>query len=306
MKNLRPLLFAAAGAAALVFSSCTYDPYYSSSSIDGSYSSGYSSGYGQGYGYGGRSFNSSLFISTGNPRWGYDPSSYSYYDFSSRRYYDPYLNGFYPIGYRPRMVYGTPHPHGWRPGRSFIAPPRRVTNITVGNYRDREAAYRNLDYSWARDVRRGQQQSRPDRYQESRPNFNNSIPNRRENQRNDRRDNRFDDRPSRFNRPVNNFERQQAPQLGNPGRDGNLERPQNFARPQRQQNFERPQRQENFARPELQRPNQEGRRMMQQAQPEAQRKTQREARPQMQERPERREKPSRKPEDQADPAGGEI
>ena len=47
-KNLRRLAGAAVGAVvALGFTSCAYDPYYSSSSVGGSYSSGY----GQGYGY---------------------------------------------------------------------------------------------------------------------------------------------------------------------------------------------------------------------------------------------------------------
>ena len=47
------------------------------------------------------SFNTSVFVGTGNPRWGYDPYCYSYYDYTPPRYYDPYLNGYYPVGYRP-------------------------------------------------------------------------------------------------------------------------------------------------------------------------------------------------------------
>ncbi len=136
--------------AAFAFSSCAYDPYYSS--VGGSYSSGYSSGYGQGYGYGGSNFSTSLFVTTGDPRWGYDPGCHSYYDYRSRRYYDPYLYGYYPTGYRPVMVYGAPHPYGWRPGRSYCPPPRTVRNVTVVNYQNRESAYRNSDYSWAKKV----------------------------------------------------------------------------------------------------------------------------------------------------------
>ncbi len=69
-------------AAALVWiSSCTYDPYYSGSSVSGSYAS---SGYGYGYGYGGSSFTTSVFVGTGNPRWGYDPYTYAYYDYHRR------------------------------------------------------------------------------------------------------------------------------------------------------------------------------------------------------------------------------
>lgn len=148
-KNLRYWLTAAVGAAAaLAASSCAYDPYYSS--VGGSYSSGY---YGQGYGYGGSTFSTSLFVGTGDPRWGYDPHCYSYYDYRSRRYYDPYLNGYYPVGYRPPIVYGTPHPYGWRPGRGYCPPPRTVRNVAVVNYRDRASAYRNSNYSWSRQVR---------------------------------------------------------------------------------------------------------------------------------------------------------
>lgn len=136
-------------AISLISNSCTYDPYYSSAG-------GY---YGDGYGYGSNSFSTSLFVSTGDPSWGYDPYTYCYYDYRSRRYYDPYLYGYYPVGYRPYAVYGVPHPHGWRPGHGHCPPPRTVRNITVVNYRDRETSYRNSNYSWARDVRHRQSES---------------------------------------------------------------------------------------------------------------------------------------------------
>ncbi len=125
---------------AVAFSSCAYDPYYTS--VGGSYSTGY----GDGYGYGGSSFNTSVFVGTGNPRWGYDPYSYSYYDYNRRAYYDPYLNGYYPVGYRPRAVYGVSHPHGWRPGSGYCRPPSRVSNVTIQNYRNRESVYRSSGY----------------------------------------------------------------------------------------------------------------------------------------------------------------
>jgi len=159
-KNLRFWVVAAVGAvASMAFTSCAYDPYYSS--VGGSYSSGYGGGYGgsygggfgDGYGYGNSSFNTSVFVSTGSPRWGYDPYSYCYYDYNRRAYYDPYLYGYYPVGYRPPVVYGVPHPHGWRPGRGYISPPSRVSYGTVSNYRNRESAYRNTDYGWAKQVR---------------------------------------------------------------------------------------------------------------------------------------------------------
>jgi len=149
-KNLRRLAGAAAGAVvALGFNSCAYDPYYSPVAVGGSYSSGY----GDGYGYGGSSFSSSIFVSTGDPQWGYDPDCYSYYDYHRRCYYDPYLNGYYPVGYRPPVVYGVPHPYGWHPGSGYCRPPSRVTNVTISNYRDRESSYRNSSYGWATQVR---------------------------------------------------------------------------------------------------------------------------------------------------------
>ncbi|MEO7098722.1 MAG: hypothetical protein ABI162_05130 [Luteolibacter sp.] len=162
-KNLLSLVVAAVGAAAsLSFTSCAYDPYYSS--VGGSYSSGY----GDGYGYGGSSFSTSFFVGTGDPRWGYDPYCYSYYDYHRHCYYDPYLNGYYPLGYRPAVVYGVPHPYGWRPGHGYLPPPRNVSSVTVVNYRNREVAYHNTNYSWARQVR--QQPVGQGRVQGERPN----------------------------------------------------------------------------------------------------------------------------------------
>ncbi len=136
-----------AGIAALAFSSCAYDPYYSGGS---SYASG---SYGSGYGYGNSGFSTSFFVSTGNPRWGYDPYAGAYYDYTRRCYYDPYLSGYYPVGYRPRYVYGSPHPHGWRSGRSYIAPPSRIRSYNLTNYRDRTSRYQNLGRDWSRNVR---------------------------------------------------------------------------------------------------------------------------------------------------------
>lgn len=133
-------------AAAFAVSSCYYDPYYSSAS--GSYSGG--SSYGQGYGYGGSNFSTSVFVSTGNSQWGYDPYCYSYYDYRRRCYYDPYLHGYYPVGYRPPVVVGCPHPYGYRSG--YCPPPNVVRNVTVVNYRNRVDEYRRSNYGWARQV----------------------------------------------------------------------------------------------------------------------------------------------------------
>lgn len=151
-------LLATAAAAALLLGSCAYDPYYTNVSYgqtSGYGHSGYGQGgygYGHGHGYGGSTFSTSILISTGNPRWGYDPYSYAYYDYNRRAYYDPYLYAYYPVGYRPPVVIGVPHPHGWRRGRT-MPPPNRIRNTTLSNYRDRESAYRQTDHSWARQVR---------------------------------------------------------------------------------------------------------------------------------------------------------
>ncbi len=135
---------------AVAVSSCAYDPYYSGSS----YSSGpdYYSGYGSGYGYGNRSFTTTYFISTGQSRWGYDPYARCYYDYSRRCYYDPYLNGYYPAGYRPRYVYGAPHPHSWSSGSRYIAPPSRIHDHRLNDYQNRSEQYRGLNNDWSRNV----------------------------------------------------------------------------------------------------------------------------------------------------------
>lgn len=154
-KNLRHWAGAAVGvAAALAFTSCVYDPY--ALSVGG----GYDSGYGEGYGYGNSHFSSSVFVSTGDPRWGYDASCYSYYDYQRRCYYDPYLNGYYPIGYRPPIIIGTPHPYGWRPGHGFCPPPRYVNHLTLTNYHNRESAYRNSNFEWSKQIRRAPERPR--------------------------------------------------------------------------------------------------------------------------------------------------
>lgn len=191
-KNLRLLIGAALGALiALGSTSCYYDPAYSTTSVGGSYSSG---GYGDGYGYGGSSFSTSVFVGTGDPRWGYDPYCYSYYDYSSRRYYDPYLNGYYPIGYRPPVVYGVPHPGGWRPGHGYCPPPRYVSRGYVSDYRNREGRYRNSDYRWAKQVH---QRPVENRIQGQRPQGNRY-------QQNDRQS---DSRPNNYSRPSGNSSR---------------------------------------------------------------------------------------------------
>ena len=144
MKVNRVFLIAAAAAmVAVTVPSCMYPPQYSGSS--------YSSGYG--HGYGSRTFATTHFVRTSNSRWGYDPYARCYYDYSRRCYYDPYLNGYYPVGYRPVYVHGTPHPHGWRSGSSYIAPPRYVHNHNLNNYQDRCDRYRSLNTDWSRNMK---------------------------------------------------------------------------------------------------------------------------------------------------------
>jgi hypothetical protein len=148
-------------ALALAMGSCAYDPNYAGGSYGAGYGGDY--GYGDGYGYGYSGFSTALFISTGDPRWGYDPYCHSYYDYGRRCYYDPYLSGYYPRGYRPVFISGVPHPHGYN--RSYCPPPSRVRNYALPNYHNREQAYQHSDYAWAHQVRqprgevRGQPQS---------------------------------------------------------------------------------------------------------------------------------------------------
>ncbi len=92
-------------------------------------------------------------MSTGSPRWGYDPYAGAYYDYNRRCYYDPYLYGYYPVGYRPRYVYGSPHPHGWRSGGSYIAPPTTIRSYNLTNYENRTSRYQSLGRDWSRNVR---------------------------------------------------------------------------------------------------------------------------------------------------------
>lgn len=198
-KFIRTCGIASVLATATAVTSCYYDPYFTSVSATYGTSSSY-------YGGGGR-YSSSVYISTGNPEWGYDPYTYSYYNYYRRAYYDPYLNGYYPVGYRPPVFAGCVHPHGWRPGLSYCPPPRRVSNITIVNYRNRESAYRRGGY--IQEGYRGQYQHRSNRYsRDSEQQYR---------QRSHSRDYREERRtgPSAFNTPVNHTA-QQTVQSSNP------------------------------------------------------------------------------------------
>lgn len=129
-----------------LLSSCYYEPYAYGTSPRTSVSSSV------GYNSGGH-VSSSLFIRTSNNRWGYDPHCRSYYDYTTRCYYDPYLRGYYPRGYRPPVIIGAPHPHGWRPGMKHCPPPSHVRNHRIANHHQRQDHYRRLKHSWAKNVR---------------------------------------------------------------------------------------------------------------------------------------------------------
>ncbi len=221
IKNIRFCGIVAVAVTATALTSCYYDPYFTSvgATYGGSYSSS-SSYYGGGGGY-----SSSVYISTGNPEWGYDPYTYSYYNYRRRCYYDPYLNGFYPVGYRPPVFAGCVHPHGWRPGSSYCPPPRRVSNITIVNYRNRESAYRSAGYIHHNHreqyaTQHARPQTKPSFFQqpeqEVRPQQNYTRPALGFQQQQQSRPSRESwreqqqTRPSAFNKPVNSTPQPQA------------------------------------------------------------------------------------------------
>lgn len=196
---MKKLLFrfsvaAVTAGSALSVVSCAYDPYAPSY-------------YGGGYGYSGGSSFSATFVSTGDSRWGYDPDRYCYYDYTRRAYYDPYLYGYYPVGYLPPRLYGVPHPHGWRPGRTYCPPPRNVRFNTISNYQNRVNLLQRRNYGWANHVR-----------VRDRGGFNPRgapAPNRNFGNQPNRPDNRpgFQQGPGFQNRPDSPG----RPQFGNPG-----------------------------------------------------------------------------------------
>lgn len=145
--DMKNSLLLTAVAVSFVLSSCYVDPYYGGSAgYSGTYNSGYSS-YGDGY-------SSSVFISTGDPRWSYDPYRYCYYDRYRGSYYDPYLYGYYPVGYLPIPVRGVPHPRNWH-GSGHCPPPSIVKVHNLDHYNDRVGNYSNTKYNWSLQVSSG-------------------------------------------------------------------------------------------------------------------------------------------------------
>ena len=131
-------LLLACSTLSLALSSCYYDPY----ATNVSYSVGFSSGGG---------FGSSVFVSTGDPRWAYDPTLYCYFDRTRRCYYDPFLFGYYPVGYIPVGIRGCPHPYGWS-GSGICPYPRSVNSRYLSRYDQRLSNYASAEYHWARRV----------------------------------------------------------------------------------------------------------------------------------------------------------
>lgn len=141
--RLSPLVVLAACSGALL-SSCIYEPYGCgpSTSISSSvrhHNSGHVS--------------SSIFIRTSSSRWGYDPHCRSYYDHTRQCYYDPWLRGYYPRGYRPPVIIGIPHPYGWKQGQRTCPPPVHIRTHTIRDHRCRYEHYRRLNHSWCRQIR---------------------------------------------------------------------------------------------------------------------------------------------------------
>ena len=99
----------------------------------------------------GSAYRTSFFVSTGDPRWSYDPYLFCYYDRYRSCYYDPYLFGYYPVGYRPMPVRGCPHPYNWS-GYGACPPPQQIRSTTLRRYDQRMSNYQAANYHWARRV----------------------------------------------------------------------------------------------------------------------------------------------------------
>ena len=123
-----------------LFSSCYYDPFvYGNTSASFGVSS-----------FGGNTA-TSFFVSTGDPRWAYDPYRFAYFDRFRGAYYDPFLFGFYPVGFVPAPIIGCPHPFGWS-GVGVCPPPRNIRVRTLSRYDNRISNYQAANYHWARRV----------------------------------------------------------------------------------------------------------------------------------------------------------
>jgi hypothetical protein len=137
---MKKYLLLGAAVASSLLSSCYYDPFmYGNTQTSFGVSS-----FGNGV-------NTSFFVSTGDPRWAYDPYRYLYFDRFRSCYYDPFLFGYYPVGYLPVAVRGCPHPYNWS-GVGVCPPPRSVRSTTLSRYDNRVSNYNAANYHWARRV----------------------------------------------------------------------------------------------------------------------------------------------------------
>ena len=161
----RPALLALAScSAALMVSSCAYDPF--AYNATGSATASFPVSYGSSDGYYDDYNNYDVavpatialtLVATGSQYWGYDPYRHSYYDYRQSCYYDPWLNCYYPHDYRPRPVCGVPHPYGWHPGHGVCPYPRHPHHRWVNNHYDRLQGMKASHYAWAQNVRYNRQ-----------------------------------------------------------------------------------------------------------------------------------------------------
>jgi len=141
-------------------SSCAYDPF--AYAPQGSGTATYSVSYGASDGYYDEYNDSNVavpvaigltLVATSSQYWGYDPYRYCYYDYRQSCYYDPWLDCYYPHGYRPKPIYGTPHPYGWHPGHGVCPYPHHPHQRWVDRRYDRLQHMKASHYAWAQKVR---------------------------------------------------------------------------------------------------------------------------------------------------------
>lgn len=132
MNHARLLRGTAAAAFVALTASCYYSPY---DTVGYSSSVGFATG-------------GTTFIHTSSNRWLYDPTVRCYFDNHRRCFYDPWIGGYYPVGYCPPPIRHVPHPYGWS-GRGYCPPPTRIHNRCIDGYHDRVGLLRSRNLAWA-------------------------------------------------------------------------------------------------------------------------------------------------------------
>ena len=132
MNPARLLRGTAAAAFVALTASCYYSPY---DTVGYSTSVGFATG-------------GTTFIHTSSNRWLYDPTIRCYFDNHRRCFYDPWIGGYYPVGYCPPPIRHVPHPYGWS-GRGYCPPPTRIYDRRIHGYHDRIGLLRSRDLAWA-------------------------------------------------------------------------------------------------------------------------------------------------------------